>query len=396
MSTYAVGVEVLNLRVLPPEDSLHVVTSSPEFAWSATDFLGGVQTWAEFEVGTNDDWDVAEMWTAPIINGPDTVLVYAGAALMDGMTYWARVRTKVDGFTTPWHTTQFHMNRRPTPPVQLLPIDGYISVTSTPLLTVENAVDLDEDSLTYEFVVSSDSELTQIAATDASVPEDISHTSWTSSVLALENHEYWWRCRATDGFEVSEWSTTRSFWLNEFNEPPAIPVLLEPPDSMVIFSVTPVFDWDDAADADPGDTVEYTLIVAADPAFVFKAEIHGLISSIYAWDYPLTRGMTYWWKAVADDGRGGVVASGTWRFRLADACECPYQCDLNSDGMWDARDLVPLIDHIFYGGPTITDPTCPISRSDINGDGITDAVDINGLVDLLFFGGSHPYDPCGN
>jgi hypothetical protein len=77
-----------------------------------------------------------------------------------------------------------------------------------------------------------------------------------------------------------------------------------------------------------------------------------------------------------------------------DVCECPYQGDLDANGLHDAVDLNILIDVLFFNEDDPQDPCCPTTRGDLFSDGATDATDLNYMIDLLFFNGPNPHDPC--
>ncbi len=75
-------------------------------------------------------------------------------------------------------------------------------------------------------------------------------------------------------------------------------------------------------------------------------------------------------------------------------CDCPYQADLDADGVFDAIDLNLLILTLFFNGDNPQDPLCPVKRADLTNDGSEDAIDLNNIINLLFFNGPLPVDPC--
>ncbi|MBD3299163.1 MAG: hypothetical protein GF341_10945 [candidate division Zixibacteria bacterium] len=90
-------------------------------------------------------------------------------------------------------------------------------------------------------------------------------------------------------------------------------------------------------------------------------------------------GIGYWY---------GVDSGGT------SDCDCPWQGDLNADGVRDAVDLNQEINALFFNGPDPQDPLCPTTRANFNNDAAADAVDLNLLIQHLFFNGPPPVDPC--
>jgi hypothetical protein len=73
---------------------------------------------------------------------------------------------------------------------------------------------------------------------------------------------------------------------------------------------------------------------------------------------------------------------------------CPYQGDLEPDGLITALDLTAIVDALFEEGPNPQDPCCPSFRFDLDCDGFTTALDLAAMVDHLFAGGPGPCDPA--
>ena len=102
-------------------------------------------------------------------------------------------------------------NRPPSAPALMAPPDGGHVKTSTPELTVLNAVDPDEgDVLAYAFLVYADQERTVPVTSTSDVPEGAGSTSWTVDV-PLGSREYWWTAYADDGDERGPLMATGSF-----------------------------------------------------------------------------------------------------------------------------------------------------------------------------------------
>jgi parallel beta-helix repeat protein len=85
--------------------SASVVTDSiPTIYWTYFDTAYIAQSDYEIEVGTDDDWDVAEMWATGAVASSDTQVVYAGATLDDATQYYLRLRV---GNGTDWSSWSF-------------------------------------------------------------------------------------------------------------------------------------------------------------------------------------------------------------------------------------------------------------------------------------------------
>lgn len=195
---------------LAGEERLHVVSHTPTVIWS---YINETAPQAEFElqVGTDDSWDVIEMWDTGIQPSADSSVVYAGAPLIDGQIYFVRVRVSNGiewGF---WWTASFRMNTTPTPPVPVSPIGGIEVHQENVVLITNNSTDAELDSRHYFFEIYSDEFLTQLAATRSDIAEQIPQTFTDIIHGLITGPNFWWRVRSSDGFEYSDWSQTESF-----------------------------------------------------------------------------------------------------------------------------------------------------------------------------------------
>jgi hypothetical protein len=102
------------------------------------------------------------------------------------------------------------------------------------------------------------------------------------------------------------------------NLPPGTFDLLRPENGATSASLSPVFDWTDSMDPDPGDTVTYKILVSTDPGFSPSqtTSVSGIDASIFAWEEFLDRETTYYWKVEARDGSGARTTSNQtdWSF----------------------------------------------------------------------------------
>ncbi|MCH9032791.1 MAG: right-handed parallel beta-helix repeat-containing protein, partial [candidate division Zixibacteria bacterium] len=193
------------------ENTARVVSHTPTFYWSFIDTLGA-QTAYEIEVGTDEGWSLVEMWSSGEIFSSSPSAVYAGVALEDDSTYFYRIRLQNSSTWGDWvRGGLFHLNSNPTAPIVIGPLDSEMIPFEYVKLGVSNSSDANGDYLTYHFAVYEDAELTSLI-------EDISgikpYTNSTYSGL-LKNlsagNQYWWRARASDLYENSDWSSTETF-----------------------------------------------------------------------------------------------------------------------------------------------------------------------------------------
>ena len=195
---------------LGSEDLAHVIYHTPTFYWTFYDTAGS-QIAYEVEVGDDDDWAMAEMWSTGQIFLSDTFAVYSGIGLQDGSIYYLRVRVYNGAIWGDWKELYFRMNTIPTVPVPQSPLGRSIVNVGFVALYVENATDPESDSLVYDFEVCSDSTLTVMVSSEYGVAEQdgSTHTGCLSGLLI--DTDYWWHSRSYDSYEYSLWSDTGSF-----------------------------------------------------------------------------------------------------------------------------------------------------------------------------------------
>jgi parallel beta-helix repeat protein len=84
-----------------------VTTLIPTIHWTFLDTGSTVQVAYELEVGTDNDWTVAEMWsTEAVMTGEDSV-IYAGSPLIDNTAYYLRLRVLNSASWGQWSAKRF-------------------------------------------------------------------------------------------------------------------------------------------------------------------------------------------------------------------------------------------------------------------------------------------------
>ncbi|MCP4704118.1 MAG: hypothetical protein GY865_05870 [candidate division Zixibacteria bacterium] len=74
-----------------PHDYL-VSTLTPSFFWTYFDVLPSTQQQYQIQVGTDEDWSVAEMWDSGPVTSSSTESIYDGLPLTDYTKYYLRIR----------------------------------------------------------------------------------------------------------------------------------------------------------------------------------------------------------------------------------------------------------------------------------------------------------------
>jgi hypothetical protein len=193
--------------------------------------------------------------------------------------------------------------------------------TFTPTLSVNNASDPNDDKLTYQFELYSDSVLTQLTASSGPVTEGTEITSWPIPISLIENQTYFWRCRAYDNWLYGPWMSPASFRVNTVNDPPTTPTVSSPADYGVVDTLNPVLAVNNATDPD-SSSLTYNFDVALDPDFTqIVASKTGVFEGAgttpafagagsTSWQVPtsLTENTTYYWRCQADDW----LITGPW------------------------------------------------------------------------------------
>ena len=211
--------------ILAPEDGGEVQTRSPlVVAGGAVDPEGQPLVYA-VEVGTDPSFAVADGVELPELDGevawdlaedvvelPDNSWAYARARAGDGLLWSA------------WASVTFFVNEAndpPTVPVLVAPTGGVQAVDRPFDLVAAWSQDLDEDSLRYHFIVSSDPELTEPVvdvpdqAGGNALTDGTGETRWSVGAV-LEPGDWYWSARAVDEDGLaSDWAEAAWFVVPE-------------------------------------------------------------------------------------------------------------------------------------------------------------------------------------
>ncbi len=371
--------------------NLHILNHTPEISWSFTN--PAYQTEVEIAVGTDNDWTSAEMWNSAPITSADTFITYNGSTLVDGETYYGRLKVSNGTAWSDWFEFSFRMNSKPTTPVTLSPKNDTIT-NSTPTLWIQNSVDSEGDSLFYDFSGNKFDGIGIIyepLLVGDKIAEGIDSTGFVITTPLEENSLFLWEVRAYDGYEYSGWTTLLSstFWVNDIDEAPSSFSALTPEESTSpLYNMQPTFSWTESIDNDPLDTVRYKLHLAIDSNFAFTTVIDSIAVNGYTLTFPLEYNEQYWWKVEAIDLLGVSTVSNVLHFWTS--CCVGLRGNVDSDVLdqIDISDLVALVAYMFQGG---ADPLC-MDEADVDGLGGIDISDLVLLVTYMFSGGVSPAD----
>ncbi len=242
---------------------------------------------------------------------------YSNAKFLDTSKYTAKdylvvLRANISGVEETLAGTYFRVEGAPSAPSLYTPRQGEDVETLTPLLIVNNASDPNDDKLTYEFELYTDSGLSNLIASSGSISEGIGITSWTAPTSLTENFVYYWRARAYDGILYGDWMPLASFRLNIVDDPPTAPNLSAPADNSEVSTLTPILTVSNSSDLDSSN-LTYNFELALDATFnqIVSSQL-GVFEGqgTTSWQVPLNlnENTTYYWRAQADDW----LITGPW------------------------------------------------------------------------------------
>jgi hypothetical protein len=216
------------------------------------------------------------------------------------------------------------------------PANGATVTTKFPDLTVNN-VSAMTGSIHYVFEVYKDAALS-LRIVNSTVPQGVQKTGWSlwneeSLEQLREDKTYYWRAKATNGTETTQWMETASFTVNTMNTPPAAPAASAPLNGAVVSTTRPDLVILNSQD-ESGDTHSYTFELYGDETMqTLIASRSGIPevagSSTTAWhtgedDAVLNNLASYWWRAKAADNLGAESPwSGLYSFKVSVAGDQP-------------------------------------------------------------------------
>ncbi|MEO1271816.1 MAG: PKD domain-containing protein, partial [Myxococcota bacterium] len=167
------------------------------------------------------------------------------------------------------------------------------------VLQVINAVDPDQDPLTYTFQLYSSPDLTLdvLVFEEPDVQEQAERTQLEVPVDLMEDTSYWWR-RCSKGWwcgrpkrvpATSPWSSVATFRLSLINDPPTTPVGVSPSGTLSTDQRRPTCVVNNSTDPE-GDTIVYLFTLSTDtepPLFVISSPpVAAAVGDTTSWSLP--------------------------------------------------------------------------------------------------------------
>ncbi|MGA1867729.1 MAG: right-handed parallel beta-helix repeat-containing protein [bacterium] len=293
----------------PPNDSETIYPQPTLSVSNSIDYDGDTLSYF-FEVYS----DVAlsstklEASSLELIEGENITQWQIDKTLNDNCFYYWRVKSYDGIIYSNWmDIAKFFINTANDPPSApniSWPADNSEISIQQPTLIVTNAMDIDFDPLTYFFELDKkdtyDSPLLTKSSETQEGPDGI--TSWALTELD-DNAMYYWRARAYDGKTYSDWSITRSFFINLFNDPPSIPTINNPGDNSEVTTIRPTLIINPSTDVDL-DNITYDFELYSDDALSNKVSSINGAGSSWNIDIDLTNNAHYYWRVRAVDEHG--------------------------------------------------------------------------------------------
>ncbi len=229
----------------------------------------------------------------------------------DATVYWrvyALDRYGMERVCSPEAGWVFHtdIGEPPAAFALLSPGNGDIVNDTLAALTWEAAVDPDPgDALHYVIYWATDSQFT--TGLDSTTSNTAGFT-----LPGLENHrDYWWKVRAQDTNSYGTWSNQAYRFYVALERPPAAFSLLSPANGSLVDTRNARLEWEEAAESDTNDTVEY--VVYLSDTDDFSGAVDSTVTAFTSTPLTALQDMTrYWWKVRAQD----TNTEGTWSDRV--------------------------------------------------------------------------------
>lgn len=94
------------------------------------------------------------------------------------------------------------------------PVSGGVVTTTQPRISVHNPLEPPAGTISYRFEVATDRKMKSLAASQEGFPQGVGVTTWTVPTPLQNNTRYFWRARATNGAESSDWTPVCTFYLD--------------------------------------------------------------------------------------------------------------------------------------------------------------------------------------
>jgi len=332
-------IQIQNLDIGDSDDLQHLVDHTPLISFDYFDSHDENMVEYHLHLSTDSAFGNIDIWDSGIISRGESSIEYAGGNLLDGQSYFLRLKAGDGTVWSEWTLLSFQMNSLMIIPELTSPLEATV-VEASPILTVAGGSDPDGDDLQYIFSVYSDIDLLTKVDSSGFLSVGEAPVSWQVTDPLADNTQYFWTVFASDSYEMSSMSGARSFVVNSENNVPE-PFALLYPQVDAETGVLPTFTWASAVDPDPLDTLRYTLYLDTPEPGTITLDMGLEITFTYF--EPLEDNTAYYWKVVAQDRMGFEVNNigGYQPFVTNTANDIPSIVDLISPDSVIVLTLMP-------------------------------------------------------
>jgi len=174
--------------------------------WDFNGLVGQDQWSYEIEIGTDTNWTAAEFWSTGPVFTSEGRFELTDVVLSSEQVYYGRIRLASEQETGTWREFWYRPSHFPTIPTPLRPFPGEAVRVANVKLMIGNSSDSDAKYIRYDFEVFADSDLVERVYTILELDAGVDFTT-TPAIAGLQlNNDYFWRARALDRVEASDWS----------------------------------------------------------------------------------------------------------------------------------------------------------------------------------------------
>ncbi len=252
---------------------------------------------------------VADNGATPVPASESTTNWQVPVNLPDNARYYWRVRSSDNEGSSQWAYQDFFVNTLNDPPSAFhtgSPANNFEVDSLTPVLTVMNTTDIDNDIITYTFEVYEDEAMTVLITDSGVVSQQEGTTSWTVNSELADNTAYYWRAIASDGNGGQTATLLQSFFVNRANQAPTNPSIISPDGQTEIESYDPLLTIGNSTDEN-ADPINY--IFEIDKSSVFDSPDKQTSEQIPEGSetttfqvFGLQENTRYYWRVKASDG----------------------------------------------------------------------------------------------
>jgi len=303
-----------------------VSQTSPEFGWSVSTDADPWDT-VTYEVNYSSDNFITAISSA----GLTTTVFTPTVSLIENATYqWSVHAVDNKGAVTCSSTWTVKINAGNEYPYAFslsTPANNSIVFTNRPGFDWADSNDSDPgDYIRYTIWISTSMDFSTKVSSAGLVL-----SSFTPVANLTENATYYWSVRAIDSLGYETVSSTWAIRVNGANMPPS-GISLSVSSGLVTIN-NPVFAWTASIDADPGDSVFYSVWLSSYSDFSVYTTSSGLRNPAYTPSQGLQENTTFYWSARAYDNSpfGSLQAvSSTWTICINAVSQQPGAFSLTS------------------------------------------------------------------